>query len=153
MSKQYKGNCAFRIPVSGSDNGGAGLLNALSSMIGGTVSLAAGNAIGGAAGIVGGLFEAATAKVNSTSPQVQGSASSMGVLTPYIKIYRAAQVRPDTYAQITGDVSQIGGTITVTSDGFPISGFATFDDVELTVQATNAEITEIRSLLKGGIYI
>lgn len=153
MSKQYKGNCAFKIPVSGSDNGGAGLLNALSSMIGGTVSLASGNAIGGAAGIVGGLFEVATAKVNSTSPQVQGSSASMGVLTPYIKIYRAAQVRPDTYAEITGDVSQIGGTVTVTSDGYQISGFATFDDVELTVQATDAEITEIRSLLKGGIYI
>ena len=153
MSKQYKGNCAFKIPVSGSDNGGAGLLNALSSMIGGTVSLASGNVAGGAAGIVGGLFEAATAKVNSTAPQVQGSSASMGVLTPYIKIYRAAQARPDTYAQITGDVSQIGGTVTVTSDGYPITGFASFDDVELTVQATDAEIAEIRSLLKGGIYI
>lgn len=153
ISKEYKGNCAFKIPVSGSDNGGAGLLSALSSMIGGGVSLATGNVAGGAAGIVGGLLEAATAKVNSTAPSVQGSASSMGVLTPYIKIYRAAQVRPDTYAQITGDVSQIGGTVTVTSDGFPITGFASFDDVELTVQATDAEIAEIRSLLKGGIYI
>lgn len=153
MSKQYKGNCAFKIPVSGSDAGGAGLLNALSSMIGGTVSLATGNIATGAAGLIGGAIEAATAKVNSTSPQVQGSAASMGVMTPYIKIYRAAQVRPDTYAMITGDVSQIGGTVTVTSDGYPITGFASFDDVELTVQATDAEIAEIRALLKGGIYI
>lgn len=153
MSKQYKGNCAFKIPVSGSDNGGAGLLSALSSMIGGGVSLATGNVAGGASGILGGVIEAATAKVNSTTPSVQGSSASMGVLTPYIKIYRAAQVRPETYAQITGDVSKIGGTVTVTSDGFPISGFAAFDDVELTVQATDAEIAEIRALLKGGIYI
>lgn len=153
MSKEYKGNCAWKIPVSGSDNGGAGLLSALSSMIGGGVSLATGNVVGGASGIIGGLVEATTAKVNSTSPSVQGSASSMGVLTPYIKIYRAAQARPDTYAQITGDVSQIGGTVTATSDGYPITGFAAFDDVELTVQATDQEIAEIRTLLKGGIYI
>ena len=153
MSKQYKGNCAFKIPVSGSDAGGAGLLNALSSMIGGTVALASGNVATGAGGLIGGVIEAATAKVNSTSPQVQGSSACMGVLTPYIKIYRAAQARPDTYAQITGDVSQIGGTVTTTSDGYPITGFAAFDDVELTVQATDAEIAEIRALLKGGIYI
>ena len=153
MSKEYKGNCAFRLPVSGSDNGGAGLMSALSSMVGGAVSLAAGNVVGGAASLIGGAVDAATAKVNTTAPQVQGSASSMGVLTPYIKIYRASQVRPETYADITADTSQIGGTVTTTSDGYPGTGFTVYSDVELTVQATQQEIDELRSILRGGIYV
>ncbi len=153
MSKEYKGNCAFRLPVSGSDNGGAGLMSALSSMVGGAVSLAAGNVVGGAASLIGGAVDAATAKVNTTAPQVQGSASSMGVLTPYIKIYRASQVRPETYAEITADTSQIGGTVTTTSDGYPVTGFTVYSDVELTVQATQQEIDELRSILRGGIYV
>lgn len=153
ISKEYKGNCAFRLPVSGSDNGGAGLMSALSSMIGGGVSIAAGNVVGGAASLIGGAVEAATAKVHSTAPQVQGSASSMGVLTPYIKIYRASQVRPDTYAEITADTAQVGGTITTTSEGYPVSGFTVYTDIDLTVQATQQEIDELRSILQGGIYV
>ena len=153
ISKEYKGNCAFRLPVSGSDNGGAGLMSALSSMVGGAVSLAAGNVVGGAASLIGGAVDAATAKVNSTAPQVQGSASSMGVLTPYIKIYRASQVRPETYAEITADTAQVGGTITTTSEGYPVSGFTVYTDIDLTIQATQQEIDELRSILQGGIYV
>ena len=155
MSKQFKGNCAFKIPVSGSDNGGAGMLSALSSMIGGTVAIAAGNVVGGAADIIGGAVEAATAKVNnSAAPAVQGSAASMGVLTPYIKIYRPQQVRPETYSQITGDVSQIGGTVSTTSDGYPVSGFVRFSDVQLEgVTASDAEKAELRNILQGGVYM
>ena len=154
ISKQYKGNCAFKIPVSGSDNGGAGMLSALSSMIGGTVAIAAGNVVGGAADIIGGAVEAATAKVNnSAAPSVQGSAASMGVLTPYVKIYRPQQVRPETYPQITGDVSQIGGTVSTTSDGYPITGFVQYADVKLDVNASDAEIAELRNILRGGIYL
>lgn len=153
ISRAYKGNCAYKIPVSGSDNGGAGMMAALSSMVGGTVAIAAGNAIGGAADILGGAVEAATAKVNTTAPAIQGSASSMGVLTPYIKIYRAAQARPETYAQITGDTAAVGGTIATTSDGYPISGFAVYADAKLDIQATDQEIAEIRQLIKGGIYL
>lgn len=155
MSKQYKGNCAFKIPVSGSDNGGAGMLSALSSMIGGTVAIAAGNVVGGAADIIGGAVEAATAKVNnSAAPSVQGSAASMGVLTPYIKIYRPQQVRPETFPQITGDVSQIGGTVSTTSDGYPVTGYVQFSDVQLDgVTASDAEKTELRNILQGGVYM
>lgn len=155
ISKQYKGNCAFKIPVSGSDNGGAGMLSALSSMIGGTVAIAAGNVVGGAADIIGGAVEAATAKVNnSAAPSIQGSAASMGVLTPYIKIYRPQQVRPETFPQITGDTSQIGGTISTTSDGYPVAGYVQYADVQLDgVTASDAEKTELRNILQGGVYL
>lgn len=154
MSKQYKGNCAFKIPVSGSDNGGAGMLSALSSMVGGTVAIAAGNVVGGAGDILGGMIEAATAKVNnSAAPSIQGSAASMGVLQPYIKIYRPEQVRPETFPQVVGDVAQIGGTVTQTSDGYPITGFVQYADAKLDIQATDAEIEEIRNILKGGIFL
>lgn len=153
ISKQYKGNCAFRLPISGSDNGGAGLMAALSAILGGTVGLATGNAVGGAAEIIGGALQAATAPVNTTAPAVQGSASSMGVLTPYVKIYRAAQVRPDRYGDLIGDTSDIGGTVAMTSDGYTVTGYTQYADVKLDIAATDAEISEIRTLLQGGIYL
>lgn len=153
ISKQYKGNCAYRIPVSGSDNGGAGMMAALSSMVGGTVGMATGNVVGGALQLAGGLGTALTAPIQSTTPQVQGSASAMGVLTPYIKIYRDEQQRPDHYADTIGDTAAIGGTVAY-ADTYAVTGFTVFDSVDLSgVVATDAEKAEIRSLLQGGVYL
>lgn len=153
ISKQYKGNCAYRIPVSGSDNGGAGLMAALSSMVGGTVGMAAGNVVGGAAQIIGGAAEAVTAPVHTTTPQVQGSASAMGVLTPYIKIYRVEQQRPEHYADLIGDTAAIGGSVEYV-DTYAVKGFTVFDSIDLSgVVATDAEKDEIRRLLQGGVYL
>lgn len=153
ISKQYKGNCAYRIPVSGSDNGGAGLMAALSSMVGGTVGMAAGNVVGGAAQIIGGAAEAVTAPVHTTTPQVQGSASAMGVLTPYIKIYRVEQQRPEHYADLIGDTAAIGGSVEYV-DTYAVKGFTVFESIDLSgVVATDAEKDEIRRLLQGGVYL
>lgn len=153
ISKQYKGNCAYRIPVSGSDNGGAGMMAALSSMVGGTVGMATGNLVGGALQLAGGLGSALTAPIQSTTPQVQGSASAMGVLTPYIKIYRDEQQRPEHYADTIGDTAAIGGTVAY-ADTYAVTGFTVFDSVDLSgVVATDAEKAEIRSLLQGGVYL
>lgn len=153
ISKQYKGNCAYRIPVSGSDNGGAGLMAALSSMVGGAVGLAAGNVVGGASQIIGGAAEAVTAPVHTTTPQVQGSASAMGVLTPYIKIYRVEQQRPEHYADLIGDTAAIGGSVEYV-DTYAVKGFTVFESIDLSgVMATDAEKDEIRRLLQGGVYL
>lgn len=153
ISKQYKGNCAYRIPVSGSDNGGAGLMSALSSMVGGTVGIATGNIAGGALQLAGGVGTALTTPIQTTTPQVQGSASAMGVLTPYIKIYRDEQQRPDHYADTIGDTAAIGGTVAY-ADTYAVTGFTVFDSVDLSgVVATDAEKAEIRSLLQGGVYL
>lgn len=153
ISKQYKGNCAYRIPISGSDNGGAGLMAALSSMVGGAVGMAAGNVVGGAAQIIGGAAEAVTAPVHTTTPQVQGSASAMGVLVPYIKIYRVEQQRPEHYADLIGDTAAIGGSVEYV-DTYAVKGFTVFDSIDLSgVVATDAEKDEIRRLLQGGVYL
>lgn len=152
ISKSYRGNCAFRIPVSGSDNGGAGMLSALSSLVGGAVSIATGNVVGGAGQMLGGAWTAATTPIHTTAPQVQGSASAMGVLTPYVKIYRDVQARPEGYDVLTGDTAAIGGTVAI-ADMYNISGFTVFDDVKLDIDATDAEKAEIMQLLRAGVYL
>lgn len=152
ISKSYRGNCAFRIPVSGSDNGGAGMLSALSSLVGGAVSIATGNVVGGAGQMLGGAWTAATTPIHTTAPQVQGSASAMGVLTPYVKIYRDVQARPEGYDALTGDTAAIGGTVSI-ADMYNITGFTVFDDVKLDIDATDAEKAEIMQLLRAGVYL
>lgn len=152
ISKSYRGNCAFRIPVSGSDNGGAGMLSALSSLVGGAVSIATGNVVGGAGQMLGGAWTAATTPIHTTAPQVQGSASAMGVLTPYVKIYRDVQARPEGYDTLTGDTAAIGGTVAI-ADMYNVSGFTVFDDVKLDIDATDTEKAEIMQLLRAGVYL
>lgn len=152
ISKSYKGNCAFKIPVSGSDNGGTGMLAALSAIAGGAVSLATGNVVGGIASALQGAWSAASTPIQTTAPQVQGSASAMGVLTPYVKIYRDVQARPEGYELLTGDTAAIGGTVAVV-DTFSVSGFTVFDDVKLDIDATDAEKNEIMSLLRAGVFL
>ena len=152
ISKSYRGNCAWRIPVSGSDNGGAGMLSALSSLVGGAVSIATGNVVGGAGQMLGGAWTAATTPIHTTAPQVQGSASAMGVLTPYVKIYRDVQARPEGYDILTGDTAAIGGTVAI-ADMYNVSGFTVFDDVKLDIDATDAEKAEIMQLLRAGVYL
>lgn len=153
LSKSYKGNCAYKIPVSGSDGGGAGMLSALTSMIGGAVQLAAGNVPGGAMQIAGGLIDAGTSKVNSSVTTIQGSASAFGELIPYVKIYRDVQARPEGYDLMIADSAAAGGTVAQTADGYTISGYTVYSAVELEINATDAEITEIERLLKAGVYV
>ena len=152
ISKSYRGNCAFRIPVSGSDNGGTGMLAALSALAWGAVSLATGNVLGGAASALQGAWSAVSTPIQTTAPQVQGSASAMGVLTPYVKIYRDVQARPEGYELLTGDTAAIGGTVAVV-DTISVSGFTVFDDVKLDIDATDAEKSEILSLLRAGVFL
>ena len=153
VSKSYKGNCAYRIPVSGSDSGGAGMLSGLMSMLGGAVNLAAKNIPTGVMGIASGVVELATAKENYSTTAIQGSAAALGIMTPYVKIYRDVQQRPDNYEIITGDTAAAGGTVRATADGFQISGFAQYSGVKLVIDATEAEKQEIESLLRAGVFV
>lgn len=152
ISKSYRGNCAFRIPVSGSDNGGTGMLTALSALAGGAVSLATGNVLGGVSSALQGAWSAVSTPIQTTAPQVQGSAAAMGVLTPYVKIYRDVQARPEGYELLTGDTAAIGGTVAVV-DTISVSGFTIFDDVKLDIDATDAEKSEILTLLRAGVFL
>ena len=153
VSKSYKGNCAYRIPVSGSDSGGAGMLSGLMAMLGGAVNLAAKNIPTGVMGIASGVVELATAKENYSTTAIQGSAAALGIMTPYVKIYRDVQQRPDNYEIITGDTAAAGGTVRATADGFQISGFAQYSGVKLVIDATEAEKQEIESLLRAGVFV
>lgn len=153
VSKSYKGNCAFRIPVSGSDGGGAGMLSALTSMVGGAVNMAGGNIVTGVNGLASGLIDLGTARVNSSVTTIQGNAGAMSVLTPYVKIYRDVQARPDNYEILIADAAEAGGTVAQTADGYTVTGYTQFAAVELIIDATDDEKTEIERLLKTGVYV
>ena len=95
------------------------------------------------------------AQQHTTCPAVQGNASGMSNLTVYIKINRAVQLLPENYAETRGHAAPIGGTVSTTTEGFTITGFAQYASVDLSglTTADPEEIAEIESLLKEGVWL
>ena len=155
LRKCYAGNAAWRIPVSGNDGGGAGLLSALSQIASGGVAIASGNVAAGALGIAGGVFTGLTAQHHTTCPAVQGNAAGLGNLSVYLKINRPVQLLPEQYDHTHGHSAPIGGTVGETSDGYKITGFAQYASVDLSglTTADREEIEEIEALLKEGVWL
>lgn len=155
LRKTYAGNCAWRIPVSGTDGGGTALLPMLSQLASGTVAFATGNFVGGALGVAGAIDTGFNRPYHTTAPQVQGNAACMGVLTPYLKIERAVQLLPENYGETIGHAAPIGGTVGETSDGFELAGFCKYTSVDLSgiEGADAAELDELRNLLLSGVWL
>ena len=155
LRKSYSGNCAWRVPVSGTDGGGTALLPMLSQLASGTVSFATGNFVGGALGIAGAIDTGFNRPYHTTAPQVQGNAACMGNLTVYLKIERAVQLLPENYDSTVGHSAPLGGTVGETSDGYELSGFCRYLSVDLSgiEGADEAELDELRSLLLSGVWL
>lgn len=141
---QYAGTAIVHLPLTG--------LN-YSSMVAGLVGGvgAASNAIAG-----GNVAAGLTAAINTatSSPQVlssnayTASAAFMGCRIPFLIIERSVSHFPMNYQHDVGIPSKI--TTTLSS----ASGFTTIGDIDLTsVDATDTEKDEIRSLLSSGIYV
>lgn len=146
------GNCAYTIPLySQSQNGGAvgKIMSSGVSLVGGLLSGNAAGAVGGALGIAGGLFDAATTPRNTqTTGGNSGNVSMLGDSVVWLEIIRPQWVNPENYQAQSGIPSQISGKI---SDFR--GGFFQVETVDLeNVPATDSEIAELEQILKDGIY-
>lgn len=141
---QYAGTAIVHLPLTG--------LN-YSSMVAGLVGGvgAASNAIAG-----GNVAAGLTAAINTatSSPQVlssnayTASAAFMGCRIPFLIIERSVSHFPMNYQHDVGIPSKI------TTNLASASGFTTIGDIDLSsVDATDREKDEIRSLLASGIYV
>ena len=145
------GNCAYNIPLFTETQSGAALGKILTSAVSGALSFASGNAVAGAGAIVGGVFGAAT---QSRQGQVSGNLSgNVGAITDsvcWVEIERPKWVNPETFKQLRGIPSEIGGTISELG----CTGFTSIDRIELdAIPCTESEKISIATLLKSGIII
>lgn len=144
------GNCAYNIPLIAENQSGVAVGKALVSAVSGAASLAAGN-VGGISGIASGLAGGLTA---SHTAQISGNLSgNMGAIcdpTCWIEIERPIWVNPETFKQLHGIPSEIGGTISE----LECTGFTSIERIELdAIPCTESEKISISTLLKSGIII
>ena len=144
----FIGQCTSSIPITGNDwtnvvNGAISIASAIGSMV----------ATGGATAPLVMPGVASTA-VNSLKPSVEKSGSMSGtggmlaVQTPYLILTRPRQALPKNQNTYTGYPSFIKEKL---SD---LKGYTEVAEIRLSgVDATDAELDEIVSLLKGGVII
>lgn len=151
----YNGSCISNIPLTAANFSGA-IQNAVSAIISG-VGTVAGMATGAApvtaAGIAGLLNSAANTAINS-KPHIQrsgnlgGSAGIMSVQKPFIIIERPNLSVPNQVQHYVGQTSNLTRYLG------ECSGFTMVEYIHLhNVPATNEELSEIESLLKGGVIL
>ena len=151
----YNGSCISNIPLTAANFSGA-IQNAVSAIISG-VGTVAGMATGAApvtaAGIAGLLNSAANTAINS-KPHIQrsgnlgGSAGIMSVQKPFIIIERPNLSVPNQVQHYVGQTSNLTRYLG------ECSGFTMVEYIHLHgVPATNEELSEIESLLKGGVIL
>ena len=151
----YNGSCISNIPLTAANFSGA-IQNAVSAIISG-VGTVAGMATGAApvtaAGIAGLLNSAANTAINS-KPHIQrsgnlgGSAGIMSVQKPFIIIERPNLSVPNQVQHYVGQTSNLTRYLG------ECSGFTMVEYVHLHgISGTTEEISEIESLLKGGVIL
>lgn len=142
----FAGNCAVQYPVSSGSY--MGIVASLASIAGGVVgTIASGGALAPVAmGAVSGIMNAHT-RVNH-SGAFSGNAGAMGVKTPYIIITRPQTCLADNFPAFDGYPAN------KTTPLSACSGFVKCETCHVeNVPATDAELSEIEMLLKGGVII
>lgn len=143
---QYGGDGSVQYPVSGSRSGG--FLTGLAATIGAAASVATGGALlPAAATALGGSVMSAQKQVQH-SGGFSGNSGAMGCKTPYLIIERPQTKTAGTFPRI---------------DGYPTNYSSRLGDLEGQVNvksvhvegidATDAELKEIESLLKSGVLV
>lgn len=146
---QATGNAAMRQPVSGNDQGFAGVLSGASSVVGGIVSGVSGNIAGAVGGVASGIVNAMSAP-HSTQiiGQPGGSAGWCSQWCCYLSVYYGMQVESENYDKMYGRPSMVSA---------PVSGYIGYCELEVHAdgigQATEAEKREIETLLRGGVIV
>lgn len=142
----FAGNCAVQYPVSSGSY--MGIVASLASIAGGVVgTIASGGAMAPVAmGAVNGILNA-HARVQH-SGAFSGNAGAMGVKIPYLIITRPQTCLADNFPAFDGYPAN--KTTTLAS----CSGFVKCEVCHVeNIPATDAELSEIEMLLKGGIII
>lgn len=154
---QYAGTCSLSIPISQSDF--TQVKNAVFNAAMATLSLATAAASGGltAPEAVGAAGAAVCTTANnigngklriSHSGGLAGSSGFMGIQKPYLIIKRAKQSLPENFGDFRGyplNVTKVLGECT----GFTAVSEITLDAIPLTRE----ELSELREILRGGIFI
>ena len=142
----FAGNCAVQYPISSGSY--MGIVASLASIAGGVVgTVASGGALAPVAmGAVGGIMNAHT-RVNH-SGAFSGNAGAMGVKKPYLIITRPQTCLADNFPAFDGYPANKTTTLSA------CSGFVKCETCHVeNIPATDAELSEIEMLLKGGIII
>lgn len=142
----FAGNCAVQYPISSGSY--MGIVASLASVAGGVIgTIASGGAIAPVAmGAAAGVLNAHTRVQHSGS--FSGNAGAMGIKKPYLIITRPQTCLASTFPALDGFPANKSTTI---SD---CSGFVKCKSCHVeNVPATDAELSEIESLLKSGIII
>lgn len=142
----FAGNCAVQYPISSGSY--MGIVASLASIAGGVVgTIASGGALAPVAmGAVGGIMNAHT-RVNH-SGAFSGNAGAMGVKNPYLIITRPQTCVADNFPAFNGYPANKTTTLSA------CSGFVKVESCHVeNIPATDAELSEIEMLLKGGIII
>ena len=142
----YNGQCSIPIPITGAN---------YASVVNGVISIAASVgslvATGGSSAPTA-IPAIASSAVNQMKPQVEksgsisGSAGVLNMQTPYLILIRPRQALPSKQNEFIGYPSLI--TVQLTE----LSGYTEVQSIHLeNIPATQEELAEIESLLKGGV--
>lgn len=77
---------------------------------------------------------------------ISGCAGLMGLKTAYLLIEYPRQSLPENYARYFGYPSNIY------SNFGSLSGFTTVEQTLINIPGTDGELSELMSILKGGVY-
>ena len=154
---QFNGQCSINIPMAASNF--TEMIHSAITAIGAvatTVSPGSAAAATGGAMIAGAVqmgANAANAAMGSKptfqhSGQMGGSGGMLAVQTPYLIIERPRQCMPANMQTFEGFPSNINYKL------FDLSGYTVVDSIHLDgIPATDSELSEILSLLKGGVIL
>ena len=142
----YNGQCSIPIPITGAN---------YTSVVNGVISVAASVgslvATGGASAPTA-ISAIASSAVNQMKPQIEksgsisGSAGILNMQTPYLILIRPRQALPSKQNEFIGYPSLV--TVQLTK----LSGYTEVQSIHLeNIPATQEELAEIESLLKGGV--
>lgn len=161
---QFNGNCGIRVPI--------GRISHDAAIDASMRLLSAGLGIAGGAAMAGlGLVDAGEISMSQASNQISGAAMSainaqkrtiersgalggnagyMGVLKPHIIRQIPRQFLPDNYKELNGYPANKGGTLS----HYIGTGYQAIETIKLdNIGAFDSEVSEIISLLKGGVLV
>ncbi len=147
---QFEGNCACNLPVTGKS--WANIISAAIN-VAGTAAVLAGTGSIGAATLASGLVNTAGNVMGAKAIIEHGGTSSgsggqMSVQSPYLIVERPRQSLAKGYNTFEGYPSNITAQLGL------LTGYTAVESVHLEgINATDAELSEIESLLKGGVIL